>query len=65
MGGAGSGKREMSWSEFWAMGGYGLYVWSAYGFATLVLVLNVIFPLRRRTVVMRILRRLLQTKVSE
>lgn len=55
----------MSWSEFWAMGGYGLYVWSAYGFATLVLVLNVIFPLRRRTVVMRILRRLLQTKVSE
>jgi heme exporter protein D len=55
----------MSWSEFWAMGGYGLYVWGAYGFATLVLVLNVIVPLRRRAVVMRVLRRLLQAKVSE
>lgn len=55
----------MSWSEFWAMGGYGLYVWSAYGFAALVLVLNVIVPLRRRTTVMRILRRLSQAKASE
>jgi heme exporter protein D len=54
----------MSWSEFWAMGGYGLYVWSAYGFATVVLVINVIVPLRRRTVVMRILRRLSQAKTS-
>ena len=34
----------MSWSEFWAMGGYGFYVWSAYGFATLVLAINVIKP---------------------
>jgi heme exporter protein CcmD len=47
------------------MGGYGLYVWSAYGFATLVLVLNVIVPLRRRTVVMRILRRLSRAEESE
>jgi heme exporter protein D len=54
----------MNWSEFWAMGGYGLYVWSAYGFAALVLVMNVIIPLRRRAVVMRILRRLSQTKAS-
>lgn len=55
----------MNWSEFWEMGGYGFYVWSAYGFATFVLVLNVIVPLRRRTIVMRILRRLSQAKVSE
>jgi heme exporter protein D len=54
----------MSWSEFWAMGGYGLYVWSAYGFATAVLVINVIVPLRRRAVVMRILRRLTQAETS-
>ena len=54
----------MSWSEFWAMGGYGLYVWSAYGFATVVLVINVIVPLRRRAVVMRILRRLSQAKTT-
>jgi len=54
----------MSWSEFWAMGGYGLYVWSAYGFAGLVLVINVIIPLRRRAVVLRILRRLSQAKAT-
>lgn len=48
----------MSWAEFFAMGGYGLYVWSAYGFAAIVLVINVVAPLRRRSVVMRILRQL-------
>lgn len=28
-------------SEFWRMGGYGAYVWSAYGITLAVLVLNV------------------------
>jgi heme exporter protein D len=55
----------MNWSEFWAMGGYGFYVWSAYGFAALVLVINVVIPLRRRAVVMRILRRLSQAKATD
>jgi heme exporter protein D len=27
-------------SDFWAMGGYGLYVWSAYGVSALVLMFN-------------------------
>ncbi len=48
----------MNWNEFIAMGGYGLYVWSAYGFAAAVLVVNVIVPLRRRTIVLRLLRQL-------
>ncbi|MFQ5935756.1 MAG: heme exporter protein CcmD [Acidiferrobacterales bacterium] len=48
----------MSWSEFFAMGGYGLYVWSAYGFVAVVLIINVIIPMRRRSTVMKILRRL-------
>lgn len=48
----------MSWSEFFAMGGYGVYVWSAYGFAALVLVVNVLIPLRRGAAVIRILRQL-------
>lgn len=26
-----------SWSEFWAMGGYALYVWLAYGVSALVI----------------------------
>ena len=35
-------------SEFFAMGGYAFYVWTAYGIVTLVLVLNLIFPIRQR-----------------
>ncbi len=34
-------------SHFLAMGGYGFFVWSAYGLSALVLVLNVIFAIRR------------------
>jgi heme exporter protein D len=37
----------MNWSEFFAMGGYGLYVWSSYGMAALVLVFNVLAACRR------------------
>jgi heme exporter protein D len=48
----------MNWSQFFAMGGYALYVWSAYGFAAAVLIINVMMPLRKRTVVMRMLRQL-------
>ncbi len=31
-----------SWSEFFAMGGHGLYVWLAYGAAIIVVGLNVV-----------------------
>jgi heme exporter protein D len=37
----------MNWSEFFAMGGYGLYVWGSYGMAALVLVFNVLAACRR------------------
>ena len=30
-----------SWSDFWAMGGYGLYVWGSYAVVALVLLLEV------------------------
>ena len=50
----------MNWAEFFAMGGYGFYVWGTYAFATVVLVLNVIAPLRRRKAVMKMLRELAQ-----
>jgi heme exporter protein D len=36
------------WSEFWAMGGYGFYVWGAYAVTFAGLALEVFF-LRRRT----------------
>jgi heme exporter protein D len=29
-----------SWSDFWAMGGYALYVWGSYAMVVLVLVLE-------------------------
>ena len=37
----------MSIGEFFHMGGYAFYVWSAYGVTLVVLLLNVILPLRR------------------
>lgn len=38
----------MNLNEFLHMGGYGFYVWSSYGIALIVLLLNVILPLRQR-----------------
>ena len=38
-----------SWSDFLAMGGYGLYVWGSFGMCAVVLVLEVVLlKLRRR-----------------
>ena len=34
-------------SEFFQMGGYGAYVWSAYGLSLVVLVLNVVAARKR------------------
>jgi len=38
----------MTLNEFLHMGGYAFYVWSSYGLAMIVLLLNVILPLRQR-----------------
>lgn len=46
----------MNWSQFFAMGGYGLYVWVSYGVAALVLIFNVLAARRR----LRSVRRQLQ-----
>ena len=35
-------------AEFWHMGGYAFYVWSSYGLAALVLLVNALLPLLRR-----------------
>jgi len=43
----------MNWSEFFAMGGYSLYVWGSYGMAALVLVLNVLAARQRENSVRR------------
>ncbi len=38
----------MNLNEFFHMGGYAFYVWTSYGIALLVLLANVITPLRQR-----------------
>jgi heme exporter protein D len=55
----------MSWSDFFAMGGYAFYVWGAYGFAAIVLILNVLAPLRRRRLVLRTLRQFTRATLAE
>lgn len=35
-------------AEFFYMGGYAGYVWSSYAIATVVLVLNIVLPLREQ-----------------
>ena len=32
-----------SWSEFWAMGGYGLYVWGSFGVTALCVALEMVW----------------------
>ena len=44
------------WSEFWQMGGYARYVWSAYGVTAGLLGLEVVQLLRRRRAVLRRLK---------
>lgn len=38
----------MNWQEFFAMGGYALYVWTSYGICLLVLLINLIAPIAQR-----------------
>jgi heme exporter protein D len=52
----------MNWTEFFAMGGYGQYVWWSYGLAALILILNLYLPLRRRKTVRRQLREFFRLK---
>ncbi len=53
---------SMNWGRFFAMGGYGFYVWGAYAFAALILVLNVILPLQQKKTVLKIVREYIRTK---
>gem|GEM_PF-848291 len=50
--------QTMSLEQFFAMGGYAFYVWTAYAVAFAVLVFNLILPLRRKTEVHKSIERL-------
>lgn len=43
----------MNWHEFFAMGGYAFYVWTSYGLAFVVLLLNVLIPNWQRKIFLR------------
>ncbi len=49
-------------AEFFHMGGYAFYVWSAYGIVALVMVANVLMPLRKRRILMDNLKRRVRAK---
>ncbi len=40
------GLKNMSLNDFFSMGGYAVYVWSAYGISFIVLFLNIILAIR-------------------
>jgi heme exporter protein D len=53
----------MSVQEFFVMGGYAFYVWTAYGITLVVLVANVMIPVMQRKQWLR--RQLLKNKRKE
>ena len=51
----------MNWEQFFAMGGYAFYVWTSYGLMAVILVINLVLPLRRKSELLkRIARRIQQ-----
>lgn len=46
------------WSEFWAMGGYGLYVWGSYAVTLIFMVVEVILVLARKRTILQFLARM-------
>ncbi len=47
----------MNWSEFFAMGGYAVYVWTSYALTLVIVLANIILPLiQRKQVIAKIKR---------
>jgi len=47
-----------SWSDFWAMGGYGLYVWGSYAVTGLAIVAEIFLLRHGRRETLKRLRRM-------
>lgn len=52
------GIAPMTVSAFFHMGGYAFYVWTSYGLATVLMIFNVVSPLRREKRLLRSIARL-------
>lgn len=53
-----------SWSEFWDMGGYGLYVWGSYGVTAAFILIEIILLKRSASDTRRRLKRMQQWEES-
>ncbi|MBI2307174.1 MAG: heme exporter protein CcmD [Rhodocyclales bacterium] len=53
-----------SFSDFLAMGGYGLYVWGSFGATALILAIEPIFAVRRRNQLVARLKRQLRAEAK-
>ncbi len=48
----------MNWAEFFAMKGYGFYVWGSYGMALLVFIVEIALVIHKRKVTLKQVRML-------
>ena len=56
----------MNWSEFFDMGGYAFFVWTSYGIALLVIVLNIVMPMvHRKKVISRVKRAIRREQLQQ
>jgi heme exporter protein D len=46
----------MNWSEFFAMNGYGFYVWGSYGLTLIVLLVEILTVRHKRKITLQQLR---------
>ena len=53
-----------SWSEFWDMGGYGLYVWGSYSVTAAIILIEIILLKRTASDTRRRLKRMQQWEES-
>ena len=55
----------MTLEQFFSMGGYAFYVWTSYGIALVVLLINLIAPLRRKVEVRKDITRALKLEAAK
>lgn len=48
----------MNWSDFFAMGGYGFYVWGSYGVTAVLIIVEIIWVMQRRKTLLKRLTRM-------
>ncbi len=58
MGDGPGGRAKMNWSGFFAMGGYGFYVWGSYGVTALLIIVEIIWVTQRRKTLLKRLTRM-------